>query len=108
MESLTVRKINITMASKKKSVSKKSATSKSADTESINFEKAMDELEALVANMEKGEHSLEASLKDFERGVELTRLCQSALKEAEQKVQILSKNMGQESLEDFDEEDFDA
>ena len=92
------------MATKKKSASKK----KSAKTEPVNFEKAMDELEALVANMEKGEHSLEASLKDFERGVELTRLCQSALKEAEQKVQILSKNMGQEGLEDFDEEDFEA
>ena len=99
------------MASKKKSTSKKSATSKSASSakmESVNFEKAMDELETLVANMEKGEHSLETSLINFERGVELTRLCQSALKEAEQKIQILSKNMGQESLEDFDEEDYQA
>ena len=73
----------------------------------------MNELETLVANMEKGEHSLEASLKDFERGVELTRICQSALKEAEQKVQILSQkmgsgNMGEESLVPFDEEDLDA
>ena len=73
----------------------------------------MNELEALVANMEKGEHSLEASLKDFERGVELTRLCQSALKEAEQKVQILSKKMGpgntdKETLLPFDEEDLKA
>jgi len=96
------------MASKKKSVSKKSATSKSADAKSINFEKAMNELETLVANMEKGEHSLETSLINFERGVELTRLCQSALKEAEQKVQILSQKMGQENLEDFDEEDYEA
>jgi len=88
--------------------SKKKVAKKSANKEEINFEKAMDELETLVANMEKGEHSLEASLKDFERGVELTRLCQSALKEAEQKVQILSKNMGDESLLPFDEEDLDA
>jgi len=95
----------------KKTTSRKAAAS--VDADSVNFEKAMNELEELVANMEKGEHSLEASLKDFERGVELTRLCQSALKEAEQKVQILSQkmgsgNMGEESLVPFDEEDLDA
>ena len=65
----------------------------------------MNELEELVANMEKGEHSLEASLKDFERGVELTRICQKALAEAEQKVQILSKNLGQaDDLDLYDPE----
>ena len=83
---------------------KKTSSKKSVKSENISFEQAMSELEALVDNMEKGEQSLETSLKDFERGVELTRICQSALKQAEQKVQILSKNMGRESLEPFDEE----
>jgi exodeoxyribonuclease VII small subunit len=95
-----------TMATKKKSANRKPAAS--ADPETINFEKAMAELEALVSNMEKGDQSLEASLKDFERGVELTRQCQQALKAAEQKVQILSKKMGQEELLPFDEEDYEA
>lgn len=54
-----------------------------------NFEEALDELEALVERMEQGETSLEDSLKDFQRGIELTRTCQKALSEAEQKVEIL-------------------
>jgi exodeoxyribonuclease VII small subunit len=66
-------------------MSKKTAPKKSA----VDFEAALAELEALVARMERGETSLEESLKDFERGIELTRSCQAALAEAEQKVQIL-------------------
>lgn len=58
-------------------------------TETFNFETALDELEALVKRMEQGEATLEDSLKDFERGIELTRHCQTALTEAEQKVEIL-------------------
>jgi exodeoxyribonuclease VII small subunit len=57
----------------------------------INFEQAVQELEGLVECMEKGELGLEESLKAFERGVELTRLCQKALDEAEQKVDILTR-----------------
>jgi len=67
----------------------------------INFEKSLQELEALVEKMEGGDLSLEDSLKCFERGVTLTRNCQKALAEAEQKVQILLKNEGNEKLEDF-------
>ena len=86
-------------ASKKKS----SASSAKAGEANISFEAAMEELEALVSRMEQGDHSLEISLKDFERGVSLTRICQKALSEAEQKVQILSKNMGQDDdLQAFD------
>ena len=55
-----------------------------------NFETAMAELETLVQRMEGGELSLEDSLKEFERGVTLTRLCQDALKAAEQRVKLLS------------------
>ena len=40
--------------------------------------------------MESGELSLEASLQEFERGVQLTRLCQTALKMAEQRVKLVN------------------
>ncbi len=58
----------------------------------FDFEKSLAELEQLVETMEQGELTLEESLKQFERGVALTRACQKALSEAEQKVQILTRN----------------
>jgi exodeoxyribonuclease VII small subunit len=61
-----------------------------------DFETALAELETLVQRMEGGELSLEDSLKEFERGVQLTRICQEALKIAEQRVKLLSAD-GQES-----------
>jgi len=71
----------------------------------INFEQSIQELEALVEKMEGGNLSLEESLKYFERGVVLTRNCQKALSEAEQKVQILLEKDGKEKLQDFDTEE---
>ena len=68
----------------------------------IDFEKALKELEELVVKMEKGNLNLEESLKYFERGVALTRTCQKALSEAEQKIQILLKKDGKQQLQDFD------
>ncbi|MDQ5768411.1 exodeoxyribonuclease VII small subunit [Thiothrix subterranea] len=65
-------------------------------TNPANFETAMLALETLVQRMESGELSLEDSLKEFERGVLLTRQCQEALKAAEQRVKLLSAD-GQES-----------
>lgn len=67
-----------------------------------NFETSLNELENLVATMEKGEMSLEDSLKAFERGVELTRFCRDTLKQAEQRVSILSKESGQPEPFDSD------
>lgn len=64
-------------------------------TKNVNFEASLEKLETLVARMEQGETSLEDSLKDFERGIELTRSCQIALAEAEQKVQILLQKDGE-------------
>ncbi|MEW8451478.1 MAG: exodeoxyribonuclease VII small subunit [Candidatus Thiodiazotropha sp.] len=54
------------------------------------FEEAMKELEALVESLEQGDLSLEESLKSFERGVALTRICQTSLQDAEQKVRMLN------------------
>ena len=61
----------------------------------------MAELETLVERLEQGDLPLEESLKAFERGVALTRSCQTALKDAEQKVDILLKKAGQPFVEEF-------
>ena len=56
----------------------------------LDFEKALEELEQLVERLEAGELPLEASLAEFERGIKLTRQCQQALRDAEQKVHLLT------------------
>ncbi len=61
----------------------------------------MRDLEELVERLEQGDLSLEESLAAFERGVMLTRACQTALKEAEQKVEILLKKAGEPAVEEF-------
>lgn len=68
-----------------------------------DFEKALNELESLVEQMEQGEMGLEESLKAFERGIVLTRSCQQALKEAEQKVQVLLERDGKADIEPLDD-----
>ncbi len=77
----------------------KKASPKSS--EPFSFEAALEELEQLVERMEKGDIPLEESLKDFERGIELTRACQESLRVAEQKVQILLEKRGIEELSPF-------
>lgn len=72
---------------------------------SFDFEKALEELEELVSSMEDGKLSLEDSLQAFEKGIKLTRECQTALKKAEQKVQVLINEKGDtEELEFEDDE----
>jgi len=70
-----------------------------------DFEASLKELETLVESMEQGDLSLEESLGHFERGVQLSRACQQALKTAEQKVEILMKKNGQDEITPFDSED---
>ena len=67
----------------------------------IDFEASMGELESLVEKMEQGEYALEDSIKQFERGMQLARDCQQALRRAEQKVMKLAADNHQESLQDF-------
>ncbi|WP_166268538.1 exodeoxyribonuclease VII small subunit [Marinobacter caseinilyticus] len=62
-----------------------------SSTSTADFEKSLNELEALVRDLEQGELSLEQSLTAFERGVRLTRECQQALKSAEQRVEQLTE-----------------
>ena len=74
---------------------------------SINLEKALSDLEGIVEELESGDLPLEKAMKKFEEGIKLTRNCQAALKDAEQKVEILLESAGGEELDalDVDEDD---
>jgi exodeoxyribonuclease VII small subunit len=71
----------------------------------VDFEKSLAELETLVTKMEQGEYTLEDALKNFERGITLVRNCQRALKDAEQRVQILITKTGESTIEDFSDDE---
>lgn len=66
-----------------------------ARKKSVDFEHKLNQLEILVSEMEKGSLSLEDSLKAFEDGIKITRECQQALKDAEQKVEVLTRDSDQ-------------
>lgn len=70
-----------------------------------DFEQSLQDLEALVSQMEQGDLSLEESLKAFEEGVGLTRECQAILAQAEQKVQILMESGGELTTQPFTPEE---
>jgi exodeoxyribonuclease VII small subunit len=70
-----------------------------------DFERSLKELEDIVARMEKGDLSLEDSLREFERGIALTRICQQALQAAEQRVQILTEENGRSELRPFSDDE---
>ena len=69
----------------------------------FDFNKGLSELEDIVKTMESGDLSLEDSLKYFEKGVALTRQCQTALGEAEQKIALLSADDNYQSQQAFEE-----
>lgn len=56
----------------------------------VHFEQSITELEEIVKELEKGELTLEDSLKQFEKGIGLARRCQDVLNQAEQKIEILT------------------
>jgi exodeoxyribonuclease VII small subunit len=76
-----------------------------ASAKKINLEKSLADLEELVEELESGDLPLETAMKKFEEGIKLTRGCQAALKDAEQKVQILLKSAGTDELSDFEVEE---
>ena len=78
-----------------------------ANEKAPDFEQSLVELEALVAKLEQGDVPLEDALKTFERGVALTRQCQTALRTAQQKVEVLLARSGEETIEPFDTDDTD-
>jgi exodeoxyribonuclease VII small subunit len=70
-----------------------------------DFEQSLSELESLVAKLEQGDVPLEDALKTFERGVALTRQCQTALRSAQQKVEVLLARNGNEEIAPFADAD---
>lgn len=61
------------------------------EKKAVDFEQQLSNLEALVESLESGDLSLEDSLKSFEQGIKVARECQTALKQAEQKVELLMR-----------------
>lgn len=76
----------------------------SKEKKAVDFEQQLASLEALVESLEGGELSLEKSLKAFEQGIKVARECQAALKDAEQKVEVLTKQGDQLISQPFDSE----
>ncbi|MCC7257858.1 MAG: exodeoxyribonuclease VII small subunit [Gammaproteobacteria bacterium] len=84
----------------------------------LDLEKALAELEGIVAELESGDLPLEKALRQFERGVKLSRECQASLKDAEQRVQVLVESglkdldapapEASEPAEDDEQDDADA
>ncbi|MGF1547158.1 MAG: exodeoxyribonuclease VII small subunit [Thiotrichales bacterium] len=66
----------------------------------LDFEQALNALQQLVEHMETGKLTLEASLAEYERGVQLSQRCQALLDGAEQRVRILIEN---KQLTEFDD-----
>ena len=61
------------------------------EIKAMDFEQQLESLEALVESLESGDLSLEDSLTSFEQGIKVARDCQQALKQAEQKVEVLMR-----------------
>ena len=61
----------------------------SAPSEALTFEKALEELEALVARMEDGKLPLEESLAAYQRGAELIKFCEGRLTDAQARIAVL-------------------
>lgn len=76
-----------------------------APVKKIDLEKSLAGLEKLVEELESGDLPLEKAMQKFEEGIKLTRGCQAALREAEQKVEILLKSAGGENLQEFEADD---
>ena len=72
---------------------------------SVDFEKQLEQLESLVTALEGGDLSLEDSMKSFEQGIKVARECQQALKDAEQRVEILTRQGDELVSTDYNLED---
>jgi exodeoxyribonuclease VII small subunit len=72
---------------------------------SVDFEKQLEQLESLVTALEGGDLSLEDSMKSFEQGIKVARECQQALKDAEQRVEILTRQGDELVSTDYNSED---
>lgn len=75
------------------------------EKKAVDFEQQLKNLEALVESLESGDLSLEDSLKSFEQGIKVARECQTALKQAEQKVEVLMRQGDELVSQPFSEDD---
>lgn len=69
--------------------------------EEINFEEAMKKLEQITAELEKGDLSLDESVKKFEEGIKLSKECNKILEDSEKRINILINNDGNITEENF-------
>lgn len=67
----------------------------------IKFEKAMERLEHIVDELEKGELDIDKSLQIFEEGIKMSRVCAKKLNEAEQKIEKLTRDPKGELVEEL-------
>ena len=71
--------------------------------EKLDFEAALEKLEAIVTNLEKGESTLEDSISSFEEGMKLVEICTEALNQAETRLKkLVKKEDGKFGLEEAD------
>ena len=73
-----------------------------SEVKAPSFEEALQQLEQIVQKLEKGELPLEESLKLYEEGIRLSRLCHGKLEEAEGKIEMLMKDARGEAILDKD------
>jgi exodeoxyribonuclease VII small subunit len=73
-------------------------------SEAFNFEQSVEQLQTIIERMEQGNLPLEESLQRFEEGIALIRKCQQALEQAQQKVEILTKDQNEEKVKPFEDE----
>lgn len=69
--------------------------------EEINFEEEMKKLEQITAELEKGDLSLDESVKKFEEGIKLSKECNKILEDSEKRINILINNDGNITEENF-------
>lgn len=68
----------------------------------LKFEEAMQELEKIANDLEKGDLSLEESVEKFEEGMKLSKECSNMIEKAEKKITILLSKDGKIEEENFD------
>ncbi len=74
-------------------VSKNRTVAKKTEPAEQTFEETLQRLEEIVENLERGDVPLEESLKLYEEGIALSRICAEKLKQAELSIQRLGKDM---------------
>ena len=69
---------------------------------SKSFEEQMENLEKIVAELEKGDLNLDDSVTKFEEGIKISKECNEILQEAEKKITMLVNDNGKIKEEDFE------